>query len=300
MSFTKRVYEFREELEFLSQWAFEKLIYDLVKEKFETDEITLDSRSGRDLGFDIKAETDSDTIYVEVKHRRLLNVDEITKLGYLWSNLSKEPKTKLIIAISGSLSNEAKEKIKDYKIEVWDVWELYKLVSDKLVKKYFQKEDDEILEAEEEEIVTQSKEQQYIEILESISTGDEETKNEWSKYQKTVSDILEHLFSPPLEKPKYELLDLDEKNRRDIILENSADSGFWKQIRDTYSGEYIVVDAKNYTKPIKKRPVVDIAHYLKPYGCGMFGILVSRIEESESSLYARKEQWIGNKKMNKR
>jgi len=54
---------------------------------------------------------------------------------------------------------------------------------------------------------------------------------------------------------------------------------------------------KNYEEPLDKRPVLDIAHYLKPYGCGLFGILVSRRGASDACLHAIREQWIGAQKM---
>jgi hypothetical protein len=68
-------------------------------------------------------------------------------------------------------------------------------------------------------------------------------------------------------------------------------------VRDIYQGHYIVVDAKNYFDPLSKRPVLDISHYLKPYGCGMFSIIVSRRGYGNAGKHAAKEQWIGNKKM---
>ena len=82
-----------------------------------------------------------------------------------------------------------------------------------------------------------------------------------------------------------------------MIFENSAVDGFWSQIRNTYSAHYVVADAKNYGAPLKKQPVLDIAHYLKPYGCGLFGLLVSRKGAGLSALHAIREQWIGGQKL---
>ncbi|MFT3768466.1 MAG: hypothetical protein QM820_23710 [Minicystis sp.] len=42
---------------------------------------------------------------------------------------------------------------------------------------------------------------------------------------------------------------------------------------------------------------MDIAHYLKHYGCGLFGILVTRLGAGQPGLHAIKEQWIASKKM---
>jgi len=131
------------------------------------------------------------------------------------------------------------------------------------------------------------------EALRGIESGDKY----WSKYQSLVVDILEFLLCPPLGSPEVEIADKDKRNRRDIIFENSAIDGYWKIIRDNYEGHCIVVDAKNHSKPLTKRPVLDISHYLKAYGCGLFSIIASRRGYGPSGAHAAKEQWIGSKKM---
>lgn len=50
-------------------------------------------------------------------------------------------------------------------------------------------------------------------------------------------------------------------------------------------------------EPLSERPVLDIAHYLKPYGCGMFALLVSRRGPDFGGSHAACEQWIGGNKM---
>lgn len=82
-----------------------------------------------------------------------------------------------------------------------------------------------------------------------------------------------------------------------MIFENPAVEGFWSYIRNTYSAHYVVADAKNYGAPLTKQPVLDIAHYLKPFGCGLFGLLLSRKGAGASALHALREQWIGGQKM---
>lgn len=64
-----------------------------------------------------------------------------------------------------------------------------------------------------------------------------------------------------------------------------------------HEGHYIVIDAKNYIDTLSKRPILDVSHYLKPYGCGMFAIIVSRKGNGEAADHAAKEQWIGSKKL---
>jgi hypothetical protein len=119
----------------------------------------------------------------------------------------------------------------------------------------------------------------------------------WMEYQKLCSDIFEYLFCPPLDKPLFENADASRRNRRDMIFPNNAEEGFWFNLRNTYDAHYIVVDAKNYARPLQKKPVLDIAHYLKPYGCGLFGILFSRKGPGRATIYAVQQEWISGRKM---
>jgi hypothetical protein len=131
------------------------------------------------------------------------------------------------------------------------------------------------------------------EKLESLKPG----KEAWSHYQKLVSDIMEFLFSPPLGEPALEAPDETRQDRRDMILANRAERGPWSLIRQRYCADYIVVDAKNHGKPLGKRAILEVAHYLKPYGIGMFALVVCRSGLAPSGRHAVKEQWIGSGRM---
>ena len=117
-----------------------------------------------------------------------------------------------------------------------------------------------------------SPEQLLIAKLKATAKG----KKDAAVYQKTVGDILELLFCPPLTKPIFEHSDNTRANRRDFILPNYADSGFWRSIREKYCADYIVIDAKNYSNKVKKNDVLQVANYLKPRGAGLFGLIISR------------------------
>ena len=75
------------------------------------------------------------------------------------------------------------------------------------------------------------------------------------------------------------------------------DSGFWKFLRDRYKADFIVVDAKNYTKEVKKKEVLQICNYLKEKGTGLFAIIISRIGEKKSSYLTRRDKWVIENKM---
>ncbi|WP_306231404.1 hypothetical protein [Agrococcus beijingensis] len=119
----------------------------------------------------------------------------------------------------------------------------------------------------------------------------------WSKYQTIVRDILRLVLTPPLESPIEELSNRMGVNRRDVIMPNYAVDGFWHFLRNHYSAHFVVVEAKNYTGPIKKNQVLQVANYLSEPGTGLFGIIACRTAGDRSAEITRREQWILHRKL---
>ncbi|MEN5347402.1 HNH endonuclease signature motif containing protein [Achromobacter mucicolens] len=139
-----------------------------------------------------------------------------------------------------------------------------------------------------------AREKELIDSLASCNPG----KTDCYVYQALVGEILECLFTPPLGKPIPELSDKSEANRRDFIMPNYAESGFWSFLRQKYDADYIVIDAKNYTRKVKKQEVLQIANYLKPHGAGLFGLIVSRKGGDTSGCeHTLREQWMVHRKL---
>lgn len=139
-----------------------------------------------------------------------------------------------------------------------------------------------------------AREQELIDSLASCNPG----KTDCYVYQALVGEILECLFTPPLGKPIPELSDKSEANRRDFIMPNYAESGFWSFLRQKYDADYIVIDAKNYTRKVKKPEVLQIANYLKPHGAGLFGLIFSRKGGDASGCeHTLREQWMVHRKL---
>ena len=113
----------------------------------------------------------------------------------------------------------------------------------------------------------------------------------WSVYQRLIGNILEAFFVPPLEKTIVETSDGFNVNRRDFVLPNYCTHGFWEFMRQQYSADYIVVDAKNYTTTISKKEILQIANYLKKHGTGLFAIIFSRKGAGNSARVTMREQW---------
>lgn len=78
-----------------------------------------------------------------------------------------------------------------------------------------------------------TREEELIELLEKCPPG----RADCYVYQSLVGDILEHLFTPPLNKPIPELSDKARTNRRDFIMPNYSDKGFWAFMREKYGAD---------------------------------------------------------------
>jgi hypothetical protein len=200
------------------------------------------------------------------------------------------PNLDYVLIVGGQLTAAARHTADQYGLTVWDNRDIVTRLTPGLREKWFG------LLASQTESSTQArapKADGFIAALDSIAPGEDSAL----QYQKWVADAFEFLFVPPLGPVHYEDPDGERRNRRDLILENWAADGFWAQVRSAYRADQVVVDAKNYTGPLKKRPVLDLSHYLKPYGCGMFGILCSRKGAAPSAIHAIREQWIGGGKL---
>lgn len=296
MESLESILEFKEHISSLPPMEVEKFVFDIFKASGKFSKLTLNSIIN-DRQIDITlTEMDSSQIgsrpfwAVEIKsYRSLVSVNVIEAFyGKLLDLQEVEPNSKLLIISTSGYTKSAIEKAKRAGIILWGPNELYALYCNNPF---------EMSTPESPEHSESSELAGKVEAFKSALIGIEPGKNNWSKYQSLVVDILEFLLCPPLEAPEVELADSDKRNRRDIIFENASNDGFWRRARDIYQGHYIVVDAKNYSDPLSKRPVLDISHYLKPYGCGMFAIITSRKGYSSVGKHAAKEQWIGNKKL---
>ena len=69
---------------------------------------------------------------------------------------------------------------------------------------------------------------------------------------------------------------------RDLICQNRADSGFWKDLKDKYSCTELLFDPKN-TEELTRDDLKDVYSYLKP-AIGLWGFIVCRKTPSPNIL----------------
>ncbi len=122
-------------------------------------------------------------------------------------------------------------------------------------------------------------------------------RTEWQVYQKLTGEILTALFCPPLDLVSEQNADGDYANRRDFILPNYSSEGYWSYLWKRYHAEFIVVDAKNSARAIEKDDILQVAHYLKENGTGLFGIIFSRRGIKESAETHLRDIWEHERKM---
>jgi hypothetical protein len=199
----------------------------------------------------------------------------------------------LVLAVPYTIIEPHRETLKAANIEVWDLRYIAEQFSNQIKNashSYFKA----LLLAILAKSQKRSREQEFLDLLSSCLPGNKD----WSVYQKLVGEILEHLFTPPLGRPIPELSDKSQVNRRDFIMPNYSDKGFWAFLREKYEADYIVIDAKNYAKKIKKNQILQLANYLKPHGAGLFGLIVSRKGgDSGGCEHTLREQWLVHRKL---
>lgn len=279
MSRTTDAVIYLSELELLNNYQFLHEIYTgLTKsENFEH----VEKVNAEEIGFyNILATEIENEVRVKVGFHvtrvQVISSDIVRHVNILWNN-QPEKSEKLFLVTDGNVQSDAYDTAEKLGIILWSGFSLYSL------KYPFKKRASRIV----------SREENLSEALKTLHAG----KVEWYIYQTLCCDIFSHLFCPPLEPPRFENTDEDKRNRRDMIFENSSDHSYWKMLRNIYKADYIVVDAKNYSAPIEKQSVLDIAHYLKPYGCGLFGIILTRNGASDGAKHAIREQWTSGSKL---
>lgn len=273
------------------EFEFEKYLSELIKLNKEFTDTVLEKIIGSDRRkrIDIYTKTKTDEYYIEVKALSFLDNSQIKEiLRQLDLYRQDTGKGKMVFAFPGVLTNDATTYFAKDDIQVWDIPyisvrfknEIPK-ISHPIFQRLFSKHSKKQLEME------------LIEKLENTKSG----KTEWNIYQKLLNEILSRLFCPPLSNPIYELSDEFRFNRRDFIMPNYSDNGFWAYIRDIYNADFIVIDAKNYTKKVQKKDILQICNYLKSHGAGLFGIIITRNGGDTSCFHTIKEMWAMQKKL---
>lgn len=275
-------------------FEFEQYIFNIFIKSEKFTRVLRDYKIGDHFIADIMVQhLDNDKIVetiIEVKFHTSLTIDRINQIIERFNKIRElKRNSAFALLIPGILSEESVKLLKAQNIEIWDADFLHKEFSQQIKElehPFFQKL---ILPSQERKKV----EYEFIERLRNCNPG----RDQWSVYQKLIGEILEYLICPPLRSPLQENSDFFSVNRRDYILPNYSETGFWSYLSNRYLADYIVIDAKNYNKGITKKEVLQMANYLKPHGTGLFGIIITRYGASENTIHTLREVWALEKKL---
>lgn len=136
--------------------------------------------------------------------------------------------------------------------------------------------------------------QQLIQALDDVPLGARHSVT----YEGACESILEFLFSPDLGSPKAQVFNSNRSYRRDLIMKNGAETGFWARMRERYRADYLIAEFKNVKSSVGNTSVWQLAGYMKEKGVGFFGMLIARNDVSRGTANpAILDQWIYANKM---
>jgi hypothetical protein len=228
-------------------------------------------------------------VVVECKAQASLTRDRVAAAIYqLKQAEGLEGRPRLVLALPGKVSPAGMEMLQAAGIELWDGNYIAKAFAAQIAN-----QPNPFFSFQLPRPVEPGPHEKILAAIQACPKG----KENWSLYQQLVGQLLKLCFCPPLTSPIGELADHSRVNRRDFILPNPAENGFWRYLQRRYSADYIVVDAKNSAKRITKKDILQIANYLKPQGTGMFALIFSRMGADNGAAHTIREQWLLHKKM---
>ena len=276
-------------------YEFEKYILEIIDKsgnfRNTKSEVIIgkDRKHIADVVTERKADDKWEKLIIEIKYISGLTMERVKSVIARFNSIDQIISgTKFVLLFPGKLADDASQLLKQNKIEIWDAEYLASNFSEEILHTKHP-----VFQSLLTNKQIKSNELVLIDRLKLCTPG----KNDWSKYQKLVGEILTTLFYPQLELPLSENSDALKVNRRDYILPNYCETGFWAFLRSRYCADYIVVDAKNYNQKVTKKEILQIANYLKLHGTGLFGIIISRNGIGDSAQYILREVWAIEKKL---
>lgn len=278
---------------------FEEFVAELVRHQTGR-QVTREVRVGSGL-VDIVAanENASDVVLVEVRlmipqtGSRLMDL-AIRLQAYRATYRRQHPRSRVNVALAfgGVLTDQYIDFFRSQDIALWDGPRLFEWAAEHGMQEDAKRFLGGVSEAQATWRFGQIR-RRRLPSLREIPSG----QANWVEYQKACSTLLEYLFCPPLERPYTESSTENRINRRDIVMANYTNDGFWSFLRDQYKADFIVVEAKNLSGNAGKGHVLQIANYLSAGGLGLFGLIVTRSGLDRTGQFIQREQWLLHHKM---
>ena len=224
---------------------FEEFVLALLR----AGDLTITAERGADVGVDLIAQRRDGTITVveaktDTPSTQLRLRVALAQLHEAAQRLPDPSPKHLILAVPGVLSDEHRDLSRSAGVELWDGPSLSAMMDRTGVSPPVG------VPLSRHLSTRKPRGMQLRHRLRGIDRG----KPGWLAYQQFFGEALDYLFSPPLEAPLVERSDAVRVNRRDFILPNYADYGFWAFMRTHYHADYLVIDARNFSGLVTKTP----------------------------------------------
>lgn len=120
--------------------------------------------------------------------------------------------------------------------------------------------------------------------LNSIDAG----KKEWRQFELKIEEALKYIFSEDLSSWNSQLRTDDSLNRYDLLARIKSVNSYWTSLSRNFNSQYVLFDAKNYTKPMKPGQIYNTERYLFKSALRSIGFIIARNGYETNTLIAAK------------
>ena len=201
--------EFQESLQALSPLEFERFVVNLLAKSGDFQNVHAQSRI-ESRHVDALAELANPLLgqprkwIFEIRKTRIVGRDVADRLLGLMADIRERP-MQFVLVTAGLVNAGAQQALLKHGVLIWDLAKLAELAPPDLLQEYFGPHTPAIRS----DTPSDKKVGALVAALTDIKSG----KRNWPAYQRLISDILEFLFCPPLEPPRYELADAEALSR---------------------------------------------------------------------------------------
>lgn len=278
-------------------WQFDRFVRDLLAHMPDVRLMDAVGLAPPDVRCDLVAERDGRPLLVEIKAQTpqtsQRSRDVVAQLKAAADRYGRTHpdlrKPGLLVAFPGVLSPSRSAFFVNEGVEAWDGRYLKRRA-----RQFGVPVPDFVATLEGEERVEDREPAEYLlRRLSRIAPG----RTDWPEYESFCEAVLNFLFCPPLKLAIPQSRDDSRANRRDFILPNYAEEGYWRSLRDQYHADFVVAEVKNTKAPAGKEEVLQLANYLTRHGVGLVGILMTRNGLNPTARWISREQWVLHDKL---
>lgn len=134
-----------------------------------------------------------------------------------------------------------------------------------------------VVEAKDEASAPPSRKEEFENGLCACPAG----QKHFSDYERIGTEIWQHTFNGKLGAPKPQSSTSDQSQRRDVLFPNRRGSPFFQRIAQRFDADFVIVDFKNYGKPITPKVLKEVEQYANK-AVGRFIVIACRVGASKT------------------